>query len=804
MAAVNGSAAVGAKAPAEGKNRILTKMLDRLFAALVNGPSLNCRPHSSRQRVDWTHLGRLKDLSAEDALHAVLGAEGEVTLTARVPMPKRRGGEDEDGEDDGLSAEERAGRSAWSEQTTLLGKLRGIAEDAKTYEQDTGVHVLYVGFPLLSLPPGMAGGGRSRGATKRILAPVALVPVSVTVKTGATSGVVISCKGEGVDRVVPNTALLAWLEQQTGKAISQELFEDEEGVEPWREVAELVKRVCEGMGIGVPKWFAGQNGKIEHRTSNIEHPTSTGDARDAMIAVETDPIGVRAATRPRSVVVEEEQGFRLKAAPKADDTVDEPTIYLSAVLGLFPMANQGLLRDMQAMAAGEPLAGPVTSFIQANVNLDAPPETGPDVPQQPVARRTRVFTDERLVAQADPCQARAVRLARTSRGLVIHGPPGTGKSQTITNIIGDHLARGDRVLVVSDKRTALDVVANRLVHMGLGNLVALIHDPQRDQRDLYRTIRDQLEVLAEATTDEKAEQKLAKVDAELQELHRELTGYWDALMKEHAGDSFHELVGRWVGIADSAESQRLEPLASQIKVEALDQHAHLIGETLDRAARVRWWENEWRDAAGVELATFVATPMDKWRSAIGKCVETAAAADTTLDPNIPPFGASDLRQQGQARADLAGRVESVLAKVPPEVRTRWASADATALDRARRRLAEVEPQWKTMMSGPMEAELSMTARDRLPNMGELATQLGALEQFLAIAGKWHAFLHFKRKSAAQEVTAKYGLPLTPPNAQRLRDFLAALRSRLVVQAVHYELYQVPPAIGLLADDVLDR
>jgi hypothetical protein len=38
----------------------------------------------------------------------------------------------------------------------------------------------------------------------------------------------------------------------------------------------------------------------------------------------------------------------------------------------------------------------------------------------------------------------------------VHGPPGTGKSQTITNMIGDHLARGERVLLVCDKRTALD------------------------------------------------------------------------------------------------------------------------------------------------------------------------------------------------------------------------------------------------------------------------------------------------------------------------------------------------------------
>src|SRR5688500_9003057 len=134
-----GAHASAAKAPADGKNKILTKMLDRLFAALVNGPSLNCRPHSSRQRVDWTHLARLKDLSAEDALEAILGKDEEVKITAKVPMPRRTvrddDDDDEDGDDDEPSAEDRAARQAWSEQLTLLGKLRGIAEDAKTYEQ---------------------------------------------------------------------------------------------------------------------------------------------------------------------------------------------------------------------------------------------------------------------------------------------------------------------------------------------------------------------------------------------------------------------------------------------------------------------------------------------------------------------------------------------------------------------------------------------------------------------------------------------------------------------------------------------
>ncbi|HEY7116165.1 MAG TPA: hypothetical protein VH475_06250, partial [Tepidisphaeraceae bacterium] len=154
-------AAAGTAAAGAGKNRILTRMLDRLFATLVNGPSLNCRPHASRQRVDWTLLGKFKDASPEDALRKLLGPDEQVKLTSRVSLPPRRIRDDADeGE---LSPEDRAARQAWSDQLALMGKLRGIAEDARTYEQDTGVHVLNIGFPLLSLPPSAISGGSQRG-----------------------------------------------------------------------------------------------------------------------------------------------------------------------------------------------------------------------------------------------------------------------------------------------------------------------------------------------------------------------------------------------------------------------------------------------------------------------------------------------------------------------------------------------------------------------------------------------------------------------------------------------------------------
>ena len=58
---------------------------------------------------------------------------------------------------------------AWLEQQAVLNKLHTIAEDARTYEQDTGVGVLNVGFPLLSLPPGTFGGGNTAGDASCVL-----------------------------------------------------------------------------------------------------------------------------------------------------------------------------------------------------------------------------------------------------------------------------------------------------------------------------------------------------------------------------------------------------------------------------------------------------------------------------------------------------------------------------------------------------------------------------------------------------------------------------------------------------------
>ncbi len=871
-------------------NRVLEKMLDRLLASLTSGPSLNCRPHHSRQRVDFAGVAKLADLSPEDALDELLGNKREVKLTARVPAPakrsgavKRRGwkrngnGEDEsettaeaDASAEPISVEEKA----WNEQAALLTKFRIIADDARTYEQDTGVHVLNLGFPILSLPPGTFAGGASRsGASRRVLAPIAFIPVTVTIGGGAAQSVKLACRGEGLDLVTPNVALLAWLEQQTGKS-ADDLFADEQGDDPWREISELVKYVCGALDMEVPAAFkpkpdaeakTPQDGaataeqiqpppaEIQSTSEPVPTPAPpdgpqlqaadeenswglTFEAKDAAAQATESEVDRSPSTR----VPRPDDAVFLRSCPRTDDDENpKPAVLVSAVVGLFPMANQGLLRDMQAMVVAGPdgLEGPVKSFVDVGASFEEAPPRDADAPQaERVAPRTRVFADERLVTAADPCQSRAVRLARQSRGLVVHGPPGTGKSQTIANIIGDHLARGQRVLLVCDKRTALDVVADRLDHMGLGQLCALIHDPQRDQRDLYMDIRQQLETLPEAITDEKAEGKLAKADAELQKLHGELTAHHQALMSrggagESTGMSFHELVGEWLALApkdvmgSSDDSSHAEgaaqrspgsgsaefvtlnaTLLSQTSLTEVDLRATELRDLLERAESVTYATNPWTKAAGLTLQQLLGKSIDAVRSGMAATVHAAREADATADVVIPAFApGSDVTKVAKARVDLADRLEKTVAKVEAATAAHWANADDAARQRGRQQLAEAEPFAKLFRAGPLDAELALSVRENPRSLTIIHAQLATLAAYLEVARKWWSFFAFKQNKEAAGVLNTYGLTRSAENAERVRTFLTALRARLVLRE---HLKAIGPQQGesatLPADDRIER
>jgi len=110
-------------------------------------------------------------------------------------------------------------------------------------------------------------------------------------------------------------------------------------------------------------------------------------------------------------------------------------------------------------------------------------------------------TENFFITQPDISQERVLTKARTGKGLVVHGPPGTGKSQVITNMIADNLVRNKKILMVCEKKAALDVVKNRLASKGLNKYCLLVHDSNNDRNEIFTQITKTLDAyeLAEQT-----------------------------------------------------------------------------------------------------------------------------------------------------------------------------------------------------------------------------------------------------------------------------------------------------------------
>lgn len=129
----------------------------------------------------------------------------------------------------------------------------------------------------------------------------------------------------------------------------------------------------------------------------------------------------------------------------------------------------------------------------AKEGTDGEGVTGSSFSQEyPIDTLDNVHSLYPLIDDADSSQHSALVDAIKGKNLVIEGPPGSGKSQTITNIIAAAISQGKKVLFVAEKMAALQVVKSRLTRAGLGDFCLELHSHKTQKKQVYENIAQRI------------------------------------------------------------------------------------------------------------------------------------------------------------------------------------------------------------------------------------------------------------------------------------------------------------------------
>ena len=153
-------------------------------------------------------------------------------------------------------------------------------------------------------------------------------------------------------------------------------------------------------------------------------------------------------------------------------------------LGLFRFSTYRMWKDLEdhwpTISANPLVAHLMAGGCHNFVDPAGPADRGLDIDE----------ATQNLPLAADSTQARVVADAVAGRSLVVEGPPGTGKSQTVSNLIFRSLATGRTIMFVAEKKSALDVVARRLrEETDIGDLLLNLHDNGMKPTEVRRALR---------------------------------------------------------------------------------------------------------------------------------------------------------------------------------------------------------------------------------------------------------------------------------------------------------------------------
>jgi very-short-patch-repair endonuclease len=456
---------------------------------------------------------------------------------------------------------------------------------------------------------------------------------------------------------------------------------------------------------------------------------------------------------------------------RAADAAEVPGFEIAdrMVIGTFTYAKLPMVRDLQA--AGELLAdSDVVAAIAGHV--EAQELLGADEVAEPVADSPE---EDYSVLDADSSQRSAINAVLSGRSLVIHGPPGTGKSQTIANLIAALVARGRKVMFVAEKRAAIDAVLSRLKGVDLGDMVLDIHDGTRDRLRIARDLGETLDLAQRA-----ADPDVGTLHRRLIDRQRRLNQHTTALHQVHEpwGVTPFEVQSALLGIPDEARTPVRLSMPARIGRRSADRirdelrdFAHLGGFSM-RPKSTPWFGAVLRTPEQVRRACDLVARLSSHSLPMLAHRIGQAGQETGLRPaRTYRAGADRMRLYAAVRQTLRALAPSVYAAGPGLLATAAGNGDGLGF-RERRALRK---QARSLVRGTAQV-----SADELPAvLNEAARQLA----------DW------------QELRTDEGLPRLPAGFDELAKLQAECDRQLAVLRACIRLPDEPePLLAALSAD----
>ena len=437
-----------------------------------------------------------------------------------------------------------------------------------------------------------------------------------------------------------------------------------------------------------------------------------------------------------------------------------------------------LIRNGDALAAN-PVIAAVAGHMDSRRRLAA---VVADV--DAAALDERPSSGQHIVLDADSSQQRALLLAAGGQSGVVQGPPGTGKTQTVTNLVVQSVADGKRVLVIAQKRAALDAVIRRLNQpdVGLGHLVFDVHEASVAPKKALARVGATLEHISHV----RSGNGFDGVSRELDARRRQLNDHARRINtpRTPGNMSVSQIVGRLVRLPDAAKS------TLRLRGEALEA---LTPEKADEV--VRWL----RDGAA-QPTLLLGTDSSPWNNAevpdgqaAQRVLDEAGRITDDLWPKFEALLGSFVRDAGVKQPQTLDGIGTLLAvfQDAQRVRERYAAgifdADPGLLAE---RLAAAEGGAGRRARASLLSGRYRRARTRL---AALRTEPAPVRTLLEEAR--HAANVLRRW---REIGSTHDAPRDAGDWAALQSALAALQSALepVRQAVKSESFGTMPLDAL--------